>query len=113
MLLLWVLFVVKILLKTIDVCILFEMNDVSPKLTCVSMTRSVFDIHLNVESKYVRNDYIMQLCCCSGCCIVVKILLKYLLMFAYLFKVNEVSPKLTCVSMTRSVFDTHLNVRIK
>ena len=79
-------------------------------LSWVSMIRSGFDTHLNVQN---RKMYAMVTLCTfllRFCSDVVKIL-HISIVFAHLCKIWRVYAALSWVSMIRSGFDTHLNVQ--
>ena len=101
---------VKILHISIVFAHLCKIWRVYAALSWVSMIRSGFDMHLNVQN---RKMYAMVTLCTfllRFCSDVVKIL-HISIVFAHLCKIWRVYAALSWVSMIRSGFDMHLNVQ--
>ena len=106
----WCSDVFKILHISIVFAHLCKIWRVYAALSWVSMIRSGFDTHLNVQN---RKMYAMVTLCTfllRFCSDVIKIL-HISIVFAHLCKIWRVYAALSWVSMIRSGFDTHLNVQ--
>ena len=79
-------------------------------LSWVSMIRSGFDTHLNVQNRKMYAILHSVHSCCAWCSDVFKIL-HISIVFAHLCKIWREYAALSWVSLIRSGFDTHLNVQ--